>query len=46
MKPMCPFGVPAMLDTWQKLSKNIENKSLLYYLYPKFQETFDWQICW
>lgn len=44
MKTVCLFRASAVLETWQKLCKNIENKSLLQFVYPKFQETFDWQI--
>ena len=44
MKTMCLFTVSTVLETWQKLCKNIENKSLLQFVDPKFQEIFDWQI--
>ena len=44
MKTMCLFRESTVLETWQKLCKNIENKSLLQFVDPEFQETFDWQI--
>lgn len=44
MKTMCLLRVSTVLETWQKLCKNIQNKSLLQFVDPKFQETSDWQI--